>query len=64
MATVYVPGPSLGEAVGEKGPLPEASVLALAAGLRPGTRRDPRGLPGFTGTSSRLMCCSQPTGPG
>jgi eukaryotic-like serine/threonine-protein kinase len=33
MATVYVPGPSLAEAVDTNGPLPEASVLALAAGL-------------------------------
>jgi serine/threonine protein kinase len=33
MATAYVPGPSLAEAVDTHGPLPEASVLALAAGL-------------------------------
>ena len=33
MATAYVPGPSLAEAVDVHGPLPEASVLALAAGL-------------------------------
>ena len=33
MATAYVPGPSLAEAVDLHGPLPEASVLALAAGL-------------------------------
>jgi hypothetical protein len=33
MATAYVPGPSLAEAVDMHGPLPEASVLALAAGL-------------------------------
>jgi eukaryotic-like serine/threonine-protein kinase len=33
MATAYVPGPSLAEAVGTHGPLPEASLLALAAGL-------------------------------
>ena len=33
MATVYVPGPSLTDAVEENGPLPVRSVLALAAGL-------------------------------
>ena len=33
MATAYVPGPSLGDAVDEEGPLPVKSVLALAAGL-------------------------------
>jgi serine/threonine protein kinase len=33
LATAYVPGPSLAEAVNEHGPLPEASLLALAAGL-------------------------------
>jgi serine/threonine protein kinase len=33
MATVYVPGPSLTDAVEDHGPLPVASVLALAAGL-------------------------------
>jgi eukaryotic-like serine/threonine-protein kinase len=33
MATVYVPGPSLTDAVEENGPLPVKSVLALAAGL-------------------------------
>jgi len=33
MATAYVPGPSLAEAVDAHGPLPEASLLALAAGL-------------------------------
>jgi len=33
MATAYVPGPSLAEAVDTYGPLPEASLLALAAGL-------------------------------
>jgi serine/threonine protein kinase len=33
LATAYVPGPSLAEAVGRHGPLPEGSVLALAAGL-------------------------------
>jgi serine/threonine protein kinase len=33
MATVYVPGPSLTEAVEDNGPLPVKSVLALAAGL-------------------------------
>jgi len=36
MATAYVPGPSLGEAVGDQGPLPEDSVLSLAAGLAEG----------------------------
>jgi serine/threonine protein kinase len=33
MATAYVPGPSLAEAVDNHGPLPEASLLALSAGL-------------------------------
>ncbi|MFF3257635.1 bifunctional serine/threonine-protein kinase/ABC transporter substrate-binding protein [Streptomyces sp. NPDC002932] len=33
LATAFVPGPSLGEAVGERGPLPEATVLALGARL-------------------------------
>ena len=33
MATVYVPGPSLADAVDDNGPLPVRSVLALAAGL-------------------------------
>jgi serine/threonine protein kinase len=36
LATAYVAGPSLSEAVGEQGPLPLASVLALAAGLAEG----------------------------
>ncbi|WP_328864927.1 bifunctional serine/threonine-protein kinase/ABC transporter substrate-binding protein [Streptomyces sp. NBC_00304] len=33
LATAFVPGPSLGEAVGERGPLPEATVQALGARL-------------------------------
>jgi outer membrane protein assembly factor BamB len=33
LATVFVPGPSLGEAVSAAGPLPEAAVWKLAAGL-------------------------------
>jgi len=33
MATVYVPGPSLTDAVEEDGPLPVSSVIALAGGL-------------------------------
>jgi serine/threonine protein kinase len=36
LATAYVPGPSLSDAVREYGPLPAASVLALAAGLAEG----------------------------
>jgi hypothetical protein len=36
LATAYVPGPSLAEAVGNHGPLPVASVLTLAAGLAEG----------------------------
>src|SRR5690242_2387460 len=36
LATAYVPGPSLADAVGEHGPLPAASVLALARGLAEG----------------------------
>ena len=42
MATAYVPGPSLAEAVDTHGPLPEASLLALAAGLAESLERDPR----------------------
>jgi serine/threonine protein kinase len=33
MATVYVPGPSLADAVRQHGPLPLTTILALAAGL-------------------------------
>ncbi|NED91602.1 ABC transporter substrate-binding protein [Streptomyces sp. SID11233] len=33
LATAFVPGPSLGEAVGERGPLPEATVRGLGARL-------------------------------
>ena len=33
LATAYVPGPALSEAVNEHGPLPAGSLLALAAGL-------------------------------
>ena len=36
LATAYVPGPSLAEAITTHGPLPAASVLALAAGLAEG----------------------------
>jgi hypothetical protein len=36
LATAYVPGPSLSEAVTRHGPLPVRSVLALAAGLAEG----------------------------
>ena len=36
LATAYVAGPSLAEAVDSQGPLPAASVLALAAGLAEG----------------------------
>ena len=36
LATAYVPGPSLAEAVSQHGPLPPRSVLALAAGLAEG----------------------------
>ena len=36
LATAYVPGPSLAEATASHGPLPAASVLALAAGLAEG----------------------------
>jgi serine/threonine protein kinase len=36
LATAYVVGPSLADAVGKSGPLPPASVLALAAGLAEG----------------------------
>jgi eukaryotic-like serine/threonine-protein kinase len=36
LATAYVPGPSLADAVSQDGPLPVASVLTLAAGLAEG----------------------------
>ena len=36
LATAYVPGPSLGEAVDEHGPMPVETVLTLAAGLAEG----------------------------
>ena len=36
LATAYVPGPSLADAVASHGPLPAASVLALAAALAEG----------------------------
>ena len=36
LATAYVPGPSLADAVAEHGPLPASSVLRLAAGLAEG----------------------------
>ena len=36
LATVYVAGASLADAVAAHGPLPEASVLALAAGVAEG----------------------------
>jgi DNA-binding beta-propeller fold protein YncE len=36
LATAYVPGPSLADAVTEHGPLPSSSVLMLAAGLAEG----------------------------
>jgi serine/threonine protein phosphatase PrpC len=36
LATAYVPGPSLSEAIASYGPLPVASVRALAAGLAEG----------------------------
>ena len=36
LATVYVPGPSLAQAVAEHGPLPPDAVLALTAGLAEG----------------------------
>jgi hypothetical protein len=36
LATAYVPGPSLGDAVRDYGPWPTAPVLALAAGLAEG----------------------------
>ena len=37
LATAYVPGPSLADAVAEHGPLPVSSVLRLAAGLATNT---------------------------
>jgi serine/threonine protein kinase len=36
LATAYVPGPSLAQAVAEHGPLPPGAVLALTAGLAEG----------------------------
>ena len=42
LATAYVRGPSLADAVSEHGPLPAASVLVLARGLAEAPERDPR----------------------
>jgi serine/threonine protein kinase len=42
LATAYVAGPSLTEAVANQGPLPVASVLTLAAGLAEVSRRSTR----------------------
>ena len=36
LATAYVPGPSLAEAIARHGPLPASSVLALAEGMAEG----------------------------
>jgi serine/threonine protein kinase len=36
LATLYVPGPSLSEAVASQGPLPTSAVLTLASGLAQG----------------------------
>jgi hypothetical protein len=36
LATAYIPGPSLADAIAHGGPLPAASILALAAGLAEG----------------------------
>jgi eukaryotic-like serine/threonine-protein kinase len=38
LATAYVPGPSLADAVSQHGPLPAGSVLALAKGLAEGLK--------------------------
>jgi hypothetical protein len=36
LATAYVPGPSLADAVAQRGPLPPGVVLTLGAGLAEG----------------------------
>lgn len=36
LATTYVPGPTLADYLAERGPLPDAQILALAAGLAEG----------------------------
>ena len=46
LATAFVPGPSLADAVAEFGPLPPDVVLTLAGGTRRGARCDPRDGPG------------------
>ena len=49
MATVYVPGPSLAEAVEDNGPLPVKDRTALAAGLAEALAGHPPGGPGPPG---------------
>ena len=61
MATEYVPGPTLQEAVERHGPLPEHHLRRLAEGLADALNAIHR--PGWcTATSSRRTCCSAPTG--
>jgi hypothetical protein len=59
----YVPGPTLSEAIGSAGPLPQPSVEALAIGTATGLMRSTR--PGWsTGNSARNMSSSARTGRG
>ena len=59
LATEYVEGPSLREAVLTNGPMPEHALLDLRAGW---PRRWPRSTPpgSSTATSSPPTCCSPP----
>jgi len=52
LATAYVEGPSLADAVSEHGPLPPRSVLALAAGLAEGLNATDR--------SRSFLCRTRP----
>ena len=49
LATAFVPGPSLADAVAEFGPLPPGRRAHPGGGARRGARGDPRGGPGAPG---------------
>ena len=63
MATVYVPGPSLTDAVEDNGPLPVDSCSPWRR-VSPRPCRPSTGPAWSTATSSRPTCCSRPTAPG
>ena len=63
LVTAYVPGTSLSDAVERQGPLPDASVLALAAGLAEGLIAI-HAAASSTATSSPRTCCWPRTGRG